>query len=59
LPAMQHNNNPFGYKFSWSPRGVVMAGRNNGQYLENGEVVFIPNRDLFKQYEIIDIEGVG
>lgn len=59
LPDMQDNNNPFGYKFSWSPRGVVMAGRNNGQFLENGNVVFIPGKDLFKYYDIIDIEGVG
>jgi saccharopine dehydrogenase (NADP+, L-glutamate forming) len=59
LPDMQHNNNPFGYKFSWSPRGVVMAGRNNGQFLENGEVIFIPGKDLFKHYEILDIEDVG
>jgi saccharopine dehydrogenase-like NADP-dependent oxidoreductase len=59
LPDMQHNNNPFGYKFSWSPRGVVMAGRNNGQFLENGEVVYIPGKDLFKHYEILDIEDVG
>ncbi len=59
LPAMRHNNNPFGYKFSWSPRGVVMAGRNSGQFLQNGQVIFIPSKDLFKNYEIIDIEGVG
>ncbi len=59
LPDMQHNNNPFGYKFSWSPRGVVMAGRNNGQFLENDDVVYIPGKDLFKYYEILDIEDVG
>lgn len=59
LPALQSNNNPFGYKFSWSPRGVVMAGKNNGQYLENGEIVYIPGRNLFREYEILDIEGVG
>ncbi len=59
LPAMQNNNLPFGYKFSWSPRGVVMAGKNNGQFLENGNVVFIPSKDLFKNYVIIDIEGFG
>lgn len=59
LPAMQNNNNPFGYKFSWSPRGVVMAGRNNGQYLENDEVIFIPSKNLFKKYDYIDVEGVG
>jgi len=59
LPAMQNNNNPFGYKFSWSPRGVVMAGRNNGQFLENRRVVFIPARDLFKNYCILDIEDIA
>ncbi|TFH00269.1 MAG: saccharopine dehydrogenase [Calditrichales bacterium] len=59
LPALQSNNAPFGYKFSWSPRGVVMAGRNNGQYLEDDRVKFIPGRDLFKHYEILDIAGVG
>jgi len=59
LPAMQSNNSPFGYKFSWSPRGVVMAGKNTGQYLENGKVVFIPGSELFKYYQIIDIDGVG
>ncbi len=59
LPAPQSNTNPFGYKFSWSPRGVVMAGRNNGQFLQEGEVIFIPGRDLFRHYEILDIEGAG
>lgn len=59
LPAMQSNNRPLGYKFSWSPRGVVLAGRNNGQYLKDGDVVFIPGRDLFKYYDFLDIEGVG
>jgi saccharopine dehydrogenase-like NADP-dependent oxidoreductase len=59
LPARQYNNNPFGYKFSWSPRGVVMAGRNSGQYLYDGKVKFIPSKDLFKNYELIDIDGVG
>jgi len=59
LPALQNNNLPFGYKFSWSPRGVVLAGKNNGQFLENGQVIFIPSKDLFKIYELIDIEGIG
>lgn len=59
LPALQSNTNPFGYKFSWSPRGVVMAGRNNGQFLQDGEVIFIPGRDLFKHYELLAIEGAG
>jgi saccharopine dehydrogenase (NADP+, L-glutamate forming) len=59
LPALQNNNNPFGYKFSWSPRGVVLAGKNSGQYLQDNKVVFIPSKDLFKNYKIINIEGFG
>ncbi len=59
LPDKKYDDNPFGYKFSWSPRGVVMAGRNNGQFLEDGKVVYIPGRDLFKHYDVFDIEGAG
>lgn len=59
LPALQSNTNPFGYKFSWSPRGVVMAGKNNGQFLQDGEVVFIPSKNLFREYELLDVEGLG
>ena len=32
LPAPEANDNPLGYKFSWSPKGVVMAGRNDARY---------------------------
>ena len=28
LPAPEDNDNPFGYKFSWSPRGVLLASKN-------------------------------
>ena len=28
LPAPEADTNPFGYKFSWSPRGVLLAGKN-------------------------------
>ncbi len=59
LPAPEANDNPFGYKFSWSPRGVVMAGSNNGRYLENGKEVFVPGEELFTHYHHREIEGVG
>ena len=26
LPAPDCDDNPFGYKFSWAPRGVLLAG---------------------------------
>lgn len=47
LPAPEANDNPLGYKFSWSPKGVVMAGRNDARYLKDGKEVFVPGADLF------------
>ena len=31
--------NPLNYKFSWSPRGVLVATNNGARYLEDGKVV--------------------
>ncbi|MFQ6038260.1 MAG: saccharopine dehydrogenase C-terminal domain-containing protein, partial [Candidatus Aminicenantales bacterium] len=59
LPAPEANTNPFGYKFSWSPIGVLMAGKNSARYLEDGQEIFIPAEDLFARYRIIQIEGLG
>ncbi|MBL7075163.1 saccharopine dehydrogenase NADP-binding domain-containing protein [candidate division KSB1 bacterium] len=59
LPAPEANTNPFGYKFSWSPRGVVLAGKNSGRYLKDGKEVFIPGKELFSHYWTITIEGLG
>jgi saccharopine dehydrogenase (NADP+, L-glutamate forming) len=59
LPAPEDNNNPFGYKFSWSPRGVVLASRNSARYLENGKIVQIESKELFLNYETEEIEELG
>lgn len=59
LPAPEANTNPFGYKFSWSPIGVLLAGKNSAQYQKDGQQVFIPAEDLFKNYSLINIEGLG
>ncbi len=59
LPAPQSNNNPFGYKFSWSPKGVVLAAKNPAKFLENGHIVEIPGIDLFVHFRHEDIEDLG
>jgi saccharopine dehydrogenase-like NADP-dependent oxidoreductase len=59
LPSFEANNNPFGYKFSWSPKGVLLASRNAAEYLENGEKVSIPGEKLFENYYLQDVKGVG
>jgi len=41
LPAPDANDNPFGYKFSWAPRGVLLASRSEAQYLKDGAKVEI------------------
>jgi saccharopine dehydrogenase-like NADP-dependent oxidoreductase len=59
LPAPEVANNPFKYKFSWSPKGVVMAGNNDGKYLRHGKIVEIPTEDLFKNPLSVDFPQVG
>ncbi len=59
LPAPEANTNPFGYKLSWSPRGVLLAGRNDAHFLKNGVEVKIPGAELFNNYEVMEIPHVG
>jgi len=59
LPAPEAANNPFGYKFSWSPKGVIMASRNNAFYLKNGKSVNIDPVNLFKDRFELEFPGVG
>jgi saccharopine dehydrogenase-like NADP-dependent oxidoreductase len=47
LPAPEANDNPFGYKFSWSPRGVLLAGLNSARYRRGGEIEEVPGDELF------------
>lgn len=36
LPAPDANDNPYGYKFSWAPRGVLLASRSEACYRKDG-----------------------
>lgn len=58
LCAPEASDNPFRYKFSWSPKGVVMAGNNDAQFLKNGKVVNLDTSDLFKNPMEIDFPKV-
>jgi len=59
LPAPDSNDNPFGYKLSWAPRGVLLASRNDARWLENGKDVSIPGADLFDNYQTVDVPPLG
>ncbi len=59
LPAPEANTNPLGYKFSWSPRGVLLAGKNAAKWRENGKEVDVPGEELFDRHWPVHIEGLG
>ncbi len=59
LAASEVADNPFRYKFSWSPKGVIMAGNNSARYLRDGEIVEISSENLFKNPLKIEFPEVG
>jgi saccharopine dehydrogenase-like NADP-dependent oxidoreductase len=59
LPALEHNDNPFGYKFSWSPEGVMLAAKNDGKYLKDGNIIEVSSSKLFEHYWLVDVPGAG
>ena len=46
LPAPEASDNPLGYKFSWSPRGFLLASRNTARFWKDGKIEEIPAKDL-------------
>jgi saccharopine dehydrogenase (NADP+, L-glutamate forming) len=46
LPAPEDSDNPLGYKFSWSSRGVLLALRNQGRWWQDGKIVEVAGKDL-------------
>jgi saccharopine dehydrogenase-like NADP-dependent oxidoreductase len=59
LPAPEACDNPFNYKFSWSPKGVVLASKNDAKFLRHGKTTYVPPADLFKNPFNIEFPGVG
>jgi saccharopine dehydrogenase-like NADP-dependent oxidoreductase len=59
LPSHEANNNPFGYKFSWAPKGVLLASRNDAKWLENGKEISVPGEKLFENYYLQDVKEIG
>ena len=59
LPDPKSITTPWSYKFSWSPRGAVVAARNPARYLERGDVVKIPAWDLFMVTRFLHVDTLG
>lgn len=59
LVAPESNDNPWGYKFTWNPRNVILAGKGTARYQHNGKLKFIPYERLFTQTEAMPVDGIG
>ena len=59
LPAPENAENPLGYKFSWSPKGVFMAAISPARYLKDGQVVEVPGDSLFSHCHALTVGEVG
>lgn len=59
LIAPESNYNPWGYKFTWNPRNVVLAGQSMACCIEDGKYIYIPYHKLFSRTENVHIDGHG
>lgn len=59
LPAPEAADNPLKYKFTWSPKGVILASRNSALYLRKGKETFIGAVNLFKDRFNYTFPGIG
>ncbi len=59
LPAPEANTNPIGYKFSWAPRGVLVAATSPARHMKDGEILDVPGNELFKKPEIVSVKDMG
>lgn len=59
LPAPGAADNPMKYKFSWSPKGVVLAGLNSALFLSKGRRRLVDAADLFKTTFMYSVPGAG
>lgn len=59
LPAPEAADNPLKYKFSWSPKGVVMASRNSALYLKDRKKIHVEPVNLFRDRFLFNFPGLG
>jgi saccharopine dehydrogenase-like NADP-dependent oxidoreductase len=59
LVAPESNDNPWGYKFSWNPRNVILAGQGTARFIENGNYRYLPYSRIFTDTEKINVDGCG
>ncbi len=46
IPAPDDNDNPFGYKFSWNPKGAILVLLNQADYMRAGVAITVEAENL-------------
>jgi saccharopine dehydrogenase-like NADP-dependent oxidoreductase len=60
LIAPESDTNLWNYKFTWSPRNVVLAGQGGvAKFIQEGTYKYIPYWNLFRRTEFLDVEQYG
>lgn len=60
LVAPESDTNAWGYKFSWNPRNVVLAGQGGAaKYIRDGRVKYVPYHRLFSSAGRVEVPGYG
>lgn len=59
LPAPEAINNPFKFKFAWSPKDMLKASCQNATYLLNGQEKFIHMDKILEDGFNVEIEDIG
>ncbi|MDR0644585.1 MAG: saccharopine dehydrogenase NADP-binding domain-containing protein [Treponema sp.] len=57
LPAPEANNNPWGYKLSWSPSSLIGASKRSAKILDDGKIVSWPDGETYEHVYMLDIPG--
>lgn len=59
LPSRESLDNPFRYKFSWTPIEVMRASSSEATYLKNKKEVVLAPSQLMKDTFAVKIKGMG
>ncbi|MDR3254571.1 MAG: saccharopine dehydrogenase NADP-binding domain-containing protein [Synergistaceae bacterium] len=57
LPAPEANNNPWGYKLSWSPSSLIGASKRTAKILQDGQELTWPDGETYEHVYMLDMSG--
>lgn len=59
IVARESDDNPWGYKITWNPMNVVMAGMASARYVKDEKLKIVPYNRLFRDVHLVEVPGLG